>query len=152
MADFMINSVSYQSKVMDGEMQMLISRRLLPTFTALIGVADSLATSGDTEDDTPNGRISSAIMPVARELAKLSDADTRFIVDSCMSLTTRRVGTGTGWVGVIQGGVIQDKADAAFATRATIAWHVLSEAFADMLGSLGVDLAALRGMTPLGLA
>lgn len=156
MADFEIAGVAYQSKMMDGEVQTLVLKRMLPAFTALITVAEKIRIplsddDDDGPDETASERIARIAMPVAQRLADLKDEDVRFVMNACMDVTTRRVGTGTGWVGVRQGGAIQDKTDGRFITRVTIAWHVLSENFGDMLGSLGVDLAALKGMAPLGL-
>lgn len=164
MADFDINGVSYQSRLMDGETQTLVLKRLLPTFTAMVGVAEQLSglsapvVVADDEEEAnvasaQRERMVNALAPVSEKLAALSDADTKFILDACLNVTSRQAGTGSGqrWVPVVQRGIVQDQNDTKFVTRLTIAYHVLSENFGDMLTSLGVDFLALKGMAPIAL-
>ncbi|WP_158810467.1 phage tail assembly chaperone [Beijerinckia sp. L45] len=157
MANFQIAGISYQSRVMDGETQTLVLKRLLPTFAALMGCQTSLKAAaalasvepgGDDEVVDPLAAQRDALMPVARELASVSDADVKFVLNACLAVTKREVSTGVGWVDVVQRGQIQDQSDATFIGRLTIAWHVLGENFADMLKSLGVDLSDLSGVIP----
>ena len=150
MADFEIAGVSYQSRLMDGETQMLVMRRMLPTFTALIGLKDSIGDTVVTDDSGAKqfdmAALSTLVAPVSRELAALSDADTKFVLDACMDVTTRRLATGPGWAAVRQKSIIQDPDDAKFVTRLRIAWNVLIDNFRDMFASMGVDLNLLMGM------
>lgn len=168
MADFQIGGVAYQSKMMDGETQTLVLKRLLPAFTALIGAAPSLksvATPAATpapdseasadpddadEDESTANRTHDLLMPVARELAGLHDRDVQFIISACLAVTSRQAaGGGVGWAPVIQrGGIVQDQNDARFITRLTIAWRVLGENFGEMLASFGLDIEALTKVAP----
>ena len=150
MADFTVKGVAYQSRLLDGETQTLVMKRLLPTFTSLISIKDDLG-AVSTEDDsglTLRERMSQALMPVARELAAIPDRDVQFILEACLDVTSRQVAIGTGWVAVRQRGQVQDQNDTKFATRLMIAWHVLAENFGEMLTFFGVDLTALQGAAP----
>lgn len=159
MADFLIAGVHYQSKTMDAETQIFVIKRLLPTFTALVGAKPLLDApldgaeepAGEGEPDGAAPSLHDLLMPVARELARISDADTAFILNACLDVTRRQAVNGVGWVGVRQRGIIQDQADAKFMTRLTIAYHVLAENCAEMLGSFGLDMARLASVKlPLG--
>ena len=161
MADFQINGVDYQSKLMDGETQTFVLKRMLPAFTALIGATPKLngavvpkaePVEGDDEaeevEDTGN-RMHDLLMPVARELAALTDKDVGFILNACLDVTSRRAaGGGIGWAAVRQKGMLQDQNDAKFKTRLTIAWHVLGENFGQMLASFGLDMTAIAAAAP----
>ena len=157
MAEFNIAGTDYSSKMLDGETQLLVMKRLLPTFTALVGakpLLDGGPAEGAGDDGVDPGEplsVHDLLMPVAREMAAIKDADVTYILNACMDVTRRRVKTGTGWVGVRQGGLIQDRDDAKFATRLAIAYHVLGENFGEVLGSFGLDVSKLTGLTlPLG--
>ena len=156
MADFAINGTAYQSQAMDGDVQVVVLKRLLPTVAALMGCNSALkaagvaaaAEAGGATDADPLVDKRDALMPVARELAALTDADVRFILDACMDVTKRQVATGVGWVGVKQRGMIQDQTDKQFKTRLTIAWHVLAENFEEILTSFGLDVKELAAVAP----
>lgn len=157
MANFSINGTSYQSRLMDGETQTLVLKRLLPAFTALVGIAPDLgeaasATSAAEPSDATESaskRISGVLMPVIRELADLDGADVQFIMNACLDITKRQAsGGGVGWVDVRQRGLVQDRNDDSFKTRLTIVWHVLGENFGEMLASFGLDISALTKVGP----
>ena len=166
MADFQIGGVAYQSRLMDGETQTLVLKRMLPAFTALVGAAPSLKIAAvpvepvegtetpaeNDADDSTASRAHDLLMPVARELAGLRDSDVNFIIMACLTVTSRQAaGGGVGWVPVIQrGGTVQDQNDARFITRLTIAWHVLGENFGEMLASFGLDIETLTKVAPKG--
>ena len=161
MADFTIDGTAYQSGLMNGEMHALVLKRLLPTLTAVAGVIEKLpqmaaalkgasatllVTSDEEEGvETPNARMARVMMPIAREIAAVKDDDLKFVLDACLDVTSRQHSVGVGWSRVRQkGGVIQDRADDAFLRRMTIAWHVLSENFGSVVGSMGVDVEGLK--------
>ncbi|MDR3488814.1 MAG: hypothetical protein P4M05_28415 [Bradyrhizobium sp.] len=160
MANFSVNGTAYQSRIMDGETQTLVLKRMLPVFAALMSCRGALKEAGlPAPDDDTSTEMTVAdraansrdiLMPVARELAALSDADVKFIVDACIDVTKRQLGTGVGWADVRQRGLIQDQSDNLFITRLTIAWHVVGENFAEMLKSFGVDVADLVKTAALG--
>lgn len=153
MAEFSIGGVAYQSRMMDGEVQTLVLKRLLPTFTTLVGCAPALrgaevAEPAGEEAATPAISPQDILLPVARELASLSDGDVQFILNACLQVTQRQVANAQGWVPVVQRGNVQHDADTKFATRLQIAWHVLAENFGEMLGSFGLDVDRLAQAAP----
>lgn len=148
MADFTINGVAYQSKMIDGQKQIHVMKRLLPAFTALAGVATGLVRPelvGGEEPAPDTERLAFVLAPVARELAALSDDDVDFVLNACLDVTSRRLAVGVGWAPVRQNGFVQDQADSRFVTRLSIAWNVIGENFADMFASFGIDVQSLMG-------
>lgn len=138
----MIGDSEYESKLFDGGKQVFVMKRLLPAFGALAGVASALR----TEDGERPGfeQIAQALQPVTVALAKLDDDDVDYVLNACLEVTKRRVRVGAGWMPVMSNGAFPDEADKTFAARLQIAWHVISENFADMFASFGVDLPALK--------
>ena len=152
MADFQIGGVAYQSRLLDGGTQTAVLKRMLPVFAALMGCREDLLPP-EPGESLPDDLLE-RLMPVARELASLADADVEFIIAAALDVTSRQAaGGGIGWAKVRQNGLVQDQNDAKFITRLTIAWHVLSENFAEMLSSFGLDAEAISKAAPkVGLA
>lgn len=79
--------------------QLHVVRRLSPLVSAFVGV-DTQALVPDQQARDPERAavaMQSLLGPLADGIAKLSDADTEYILGACMSVVRRDVGGGGGW-------------------------------------------------------
>lgn len=86
MAEFEIKGVKYRSGVMDLTIQFHVVRRLGPLLDSFRDMLDSKFDDG--------------ILAIASSLAKMSDADTEYVINACMSVVQREQSGGTGWAKV----------------------------------------------------
>lgn len=141
MAKFTINNTDFDSRLMDGETQSLITKRLAGVFGLITVLSEDIeaALPADREptlDDVRNS--SDLLLPIAREISAMRDEDFLYIMNACIAVTTRKVDVGVGWVPVRQSGGFNHMQDGAFDVRMGIMWHVLRENFAHMASKLGL--------------
>lgn len=90
--NFEIKGVKYQSGKMDAMVAFHVTRRLAPVVPSFKSI---FATAGDGETRD----ILTALEPLADAIAKMSDADTEYILGACMKVTSREQ-PGGGWAPV----------------------------------------------------
>jgi hypothetical protein len=79
--------------------QLHVVRRLSPLVSAFVGV-DTQALIPEQQERDPEraaAAMHALLGPLADGVAKLSDADTEYILGACMSVVQRDIGGGTGW-------------------------------------------------------
>lgn len=112
--DFEINGVPYRNTKLNAKEQWAVTRRLLPVLTGIRPLAIAwaqaeLAKNAAEKAETPEAKQKAVaqeaefaatreemLKGLAESLKQLSDADSDFIIDLCMSKTMRN--PGTGWV------------------------------------------------------
>lgn len=165
MAEFTIDGVLYTSGLLDGSVQMKLAKRLTPIFTAIIGQASAIqAASAANESDTKaiedagsglaedavaairkgmSDRMATAVMPISRELAALSDEAEDFIVNACLSVTQWREPTGRPFPVRDADGTIGHMRNRSLAVRLRVTMNVLADNFSEMFAGFGVDIQKL---------
>lgn len=92
MTDFEINGKIYRIGALTGRQQFHVARRLAPAIWALFSVvsqdeapitAAKIQTTIDALEDL------GVLKPVAECIANMSDADSDYIIDTCLSVVTR---------------------------------------------------------------
>lgn len=149
MAEFQIGEARYRANPFDADVHIALMLKLAPTFTALMGVAAQAASlqADKLGGDAPElilHRMSELAMPVSRELAALSDAAQKEIINACLEAAEQLVED--RWFRVRSpSGVISNKDNTGFSRKLQITLAVLRQNFGDMLRSMGVDLDILLG-------
>ena len=96
MFDFRVGSSTYRvGRPMDAFTQLAVIARVSPLFASgfgeIIPLVISLRQQGiNNIADAPLEKLSSVATPVARELAKMPDADRQFVLSSCLDLCERQ--------------------------------------------------------------
>lgn len=85
-----INGAVYQVRKLTPYQQFHVARRLAPALWALSTMAD-----GDTSG-TLHDKVLGALEPVAEILAKMTDADSEYILTTCLSVVYRQSGNSWG--------------------------------------------------------
>lgn len=116
MSEFEINGIPYKSTKLNAKDQWHITRRLLPVLTGIRPLAIAwaqaeIAKNEAEKAETPEAKAKALAQEVefaktreemlkglAESLKQLSDEDSDFIIDLCMSKTMRN--PGTGWVAI----------------------------------------------------
>lgn len=148
MAEFEIDGVSYKSRVFDGQLQLKIMKRLMPTFTAVGMMIEELngfvGTDGETAEPLTIKRLSEIVMPVSREMAALPDKDVDFITTACMKVTEWRDPSGK-WFPVYdtQSDLVAHSGNSRFIVRLKVTWAVIGENFSEMFSGFGIDLKGM---------
>jgi hypothetical protein len=88
-SDFTIGSRNYKVGKMDAMTQFHVVRRLAPILDSLRDVLSKA-----------DGFSIDALSPIADVIAKMSDADSEYIIGSCMAVTTREEAGGRGWANI----------------------------------------------------
>lgn len=131
MSDFTISGQNYKSGKMDAFTQFHVSRRLAPVFTDLQSAFTDGAADWTKGVDAAVGAIS-----------KMSDADSEYVLKSCLNVTQRQVGQ--AWSPVQVQGRMQYQ-DIDMSVMLQIAWRVLQE-------NLSPFLTGLPGLSSAGTA
>lgn len=133
MADFEIDGHSYRSGQMPAKTQFHVLRRLAPVLSSLKDLSG--LTGGNAET------MAASLGPITEAIAKLSDADTEYVLDACLEVTERQ--QGAGWAKVQTKGARRPMFDDInFAVMLKIAMAVMQDNFssffpASLSGSVG---------------
>ena len=83
MAEFEINGVKYRSSQMDAMRQFNVVRRLAPILDSVKNMLDM--------------KLEDGLGIIAQAISNMSDADTEYVIGSCMAVVVREQQGGTGW-------------------------------------------------------
>jgi len=103
--EFRIGEFTYKARRMDAFTQMSVISRLSPLlasgFGEIIPLMHKLREEGIANiADMPLDRLGAIATPVARELAKMSDDDRKFIISACLDLCDRKPDGDERWAKV----------------------------------------------------
>lgn len=96
MTEFSINGQSYRMGKLDAMRQFHLSRRLAPIIPTLIPVFVKLSREGGLSQDI--GGFAEVLGPFADGLAQMSDEVGEYIINTCLSVVQRSVGS--NWANV----------------------------------------------------
>ena len=125
-----VNGESYVIEKMRNKQQFNVLRRLLPIMTAMDASASAL--KGELDADNADAFVR-AIGPIASAIGGMTDADSDYIFDSCLSAVKRK--TAAGWQTIMVGGELRYQ-DIALQHQLTLLFYALKENFADFLGAV----------------
>lgn len=95
MSDFEINGFQYKSGKLNAMVQFHVSRRLAPLITSLSETVQGSLSEASLLDATK------IIAPLMEGISELSDADSEYIIYSCMKVTSRQQDGGVGFAPVL---------------------------------------------------
>lgn len=90
-ADFSIAGIRYRASKLDAISQFHVVRRLAPVLGSLQNADLSGAMSG-TEDG-----LTSILVPLSNAVAAMTDADTEYVLSTCLNVCQREQPGGLGW-------------------------------------------------------
>lgn len=122
MADFTVNGINYKSQKMPAMQQFHVARRLMPL---LSGLSEAFRTGLEN----PEG----AMEIIAGAITKLSDADTEYVLNACLDLTSRQ--DGQIWSRLRAGNRLMFE-DIGMPEMLQIVFNVLQDNFANFLPGL----------------
>lgn len=143
MVDFTINGINYRTiRKIDVFRQNNIVRRLLP---ALGGVASSVIASGATDLGSDEAKtlattiaeeIFANLGPITKAIASMTDDDSNYIFQSCLSVVSRQNEGAVSWSNVMlpTGQLIFEDID--LATLYRLVWEVLRENLSGFFSSI----------------
>lgn len=105
-----INGQSYRIGRLDAKKQFHVARRLAPLLAGLGG-----ALKGEAKG------FAEMVAPIAEALAKMSDEDTDYVIDTCLAVVARQQGEGFQSVMVKGGGLIFQDIDLPAMLQITVA-------------------------------
>jgi len=133
MVEFTIGAIKYRTRPLDAFKQFHVSRRLIP----VLGELAKLFTPRDGalpmvgKDDLP-----SAIVTVGGAISQMSDADSEYVLRTCMSVCDREIAGGVGWGAVINPAGALMYEDIGMAGMMQIAFQVIQENLASFFAAL----------------
>lgn len=125
MTEFTISGNTYKAGKLDAFKQFHVARRIAPVLSGLgvfieVAKVDPLA----------------AVGPVAEAIGKMTDADSEYVIYTCLGVVQRKQpGVNLGWGPVTSsGGMMYDDID--MAVMLQLVWHVLQVNLAGFLNAL----------------
>ena len=107
MSEFQVGGHIYSAGKLNARQQFHVARRFAPVIKGLGGVVEQLGGVIALVDAAKSGDLRTRLFgldpfaiaqPLADALAEMKEADVDYIIDLCLSVTQRKIGTGaTGW-------------------------------------------------------
>ncbi len=95
MREIEINGNNYQIGTLDAFKQFHVARRIAPVLFTLSSGTLELIKAGSSSDDLSEMDILKAVGPMVDVISKMSDADSQYVLTTCLSVCSRQ--SGNGW-------------------------------------------------------
>lgn len=103
MTEFDVGEKTYRVGKIDARRQWHLVRRVAPALVGVVGIASLTNEEGQVVN--PRAMIEK-IEPFLAALGKMSDEDTDYVLDTCLSVVQRKIEGDRGWSSVGSGGAL----------------------------------------------
>lgn len=136
MEDIPIGDNVYRVGTISAMQQFHVMRRLAPVLGGFAEVVRSALKSGKTGVELLSALkegqvdISTVIEPMLKAISEMSDADSEYVINTCLNVCARRIEGGKGWAPVRSSGQLMFN-DIKLTAMAQLVWKVLEANLGD---------------------